>query len=168
MKQTTEVSENQTPEACSLLPGVSMRQTRASPIPAWYQVYVRPCKTMRNFLTVLCCFWHSVYMRKIYRQLRGYSKFGWYSLCLGIFFQSPQGHSSDMGQPNDLVSLLFWEVVVDVMDNSTYKLAAFGTTSSLGQKVCKILSSPNVRQQGLTHCNQFTDCIVANWIALFL
>jgi hypothetical protein len=67
-----------------------------------------------------------------------------------------------MDQSNDLVSLLFWEVIVDVMDNSTYKLAAFGATSSLGQKVCKIFSSPNMRQQGLTHCNRFTDGMVAN------
>jgi hypothetical protein len=59
-----------------------------------------------------------------------------------------------MGQLDDLVSLWFWEVIVDVMDNSTYKLAAFGAS--------QILSSPNVRQQGLTHCNQFTDCMVAN------
>jgi hypothetical protein len=40
-----------------------------------------------------------------------------------------------MGQSDDLVSLLFWEVVVDVMDNSTYKLTAFGATSCLGQEV---------------------------------
>jgi hypothetical protein len=66
-----------------------------------------------------------------------------------------------MGQLDDPVSLLFWEVIVDVMDNSTYKLAAFGATGSLGQKVCQILSSPNVHQQGLTHCNQFMDCMVA-------
>jgi hypothetical protein len=67
-----------------------------------------------------------------------------------------------MGQSDDHVSLLFWEVIVDVMDNSTYKLTAFGATSSLGQKVCLIFCSLNVRQQGLTHCNQFTDCMVAN------
>ncbi len=65
-----------------------------------------------------------------------------------------------MGQLDDLVSLLFWEVIVDVMDNSTYKLAA-GTTSSLGQKVCQIFSCPNVHQQGLTYCNRFTDYMVA-------
>jgi hypothetical protein len=41
-----------------------------------------------------------------------------------------------MGQSDDLVSLLFWEVIVDVMNNSTYKLAAVGATSSLSQKVC--------------------------------
>jgi hypothetical protein len=82
-------------------------------------------------------------------------------LC-GIFFQSPQGHSGDVSQLDDLGSLLFWEVIVDVMDNSTYKLAAFGAISSLGQKVCQIFSSPNVHQQGLTHCNRFTDCTVAN------
>ena len=75
-------------------------------------------------------------MRKICRQLRGYSELGRYSLRSGIFFQTPQGHSGDMGQLDDLVSLLFWEVIVDVMDNSTYKLAVFGATSSLGQKVC--------------------------------
>ncbi len=63
-------------------------------------------------------------------------RFGRYSLRSGIFFQSPQGHLGDMGQLDDLVSLLFWEVIVDVMDNSTYKLAAFGATSSLIQKVC--------------------------------
>jgi hypothetical protein len=40
------------------------------------------------------------------------------------------------GQLDDLVSLLCWEVIVDVMDDSTYKLVAFGATSSLGQKVC--------------------------------
>ncbi len=162
MKPTTEVSGNQTPEACSLLSGVSTRQMRASLIPTRYQVYVRPHGTTRNFLTVLRRFWHSVSTRKIYCRLQGYSKFGRYSLCSGIFFQSPQGYSGDMGQLNDLVSLLFWEVIVDVMDNSTYKLAMFGTTSSLGQKVCKVFSSPNVRQQGLTHCNRFTDYMVAN------
>jgi hypothetical protein len=57
-----------------------------------------------------------------------------------------------MGQSDDLVSLLL-EVIVDVMDNSTYKLAEFGATSGLGQEVCQILSSPNVQKQGLTHCN---------------
>jgi hypothetical protein len=67
-----------------------------------------------------------------------------------------------MGQLDDLVSLLFWEVIVDVMDDPTYKLAAFSATSSLGQKVCSTLFHPNVRQQGLTHCNQITDCIVSN------
>ncbi len=36
MKQTTEVSENQTPEACSLLLGVSTRQAQAGPIPTQY------------------------------------------------------------------------------------------------------------------------------------
>ncbi len=147
------MSGNQAPEACSLLSGVSTVQTHASFTPARYQVYVRPRGTTRNFLTVLHHFWHSVSTRKIYRRLRGYSKFGRYSLCSGIFFQFPQGHSGDMGQSNDLVSLLFWEVIVDVMDNSTYKLAAFGATSSLGQKVCKVFSSSNVHQQGLTHCN---------------
>jgi hypothetical protein len=60
---------------------------------------------------------------------------GWYSLHLGIIFQSPQGNSGDMGQSDDLVSLLL-EVIVDVMDDSTYKLAVFGATSGLGQEVC--------------------------------
>ncbi len=64
--------------------------------------------------------------------LLGHSR---YSLRLSIFFQSPQGHLGDMGQSDDLVSLLL-EVIVDVMDNSTYKLAAFGTTSGLSQEVC--------------------------------
>ncbi len=40
-----------------------------------------------------------------------------------------------MGQAGDLVSLLL-EVILDVMDNSAYKLAAFGATSGLGQEVC--------------------------------
>ncbi len=40
-----------------------------------------------------------------------------------------------MGQSNDLVSLLM-EVIVDVMDDSTYKLVVFGATSGLGQEVC--------------------------------
>ncbi len=35
-ERPTEVSGNQTPEACSLLSGVSTRQVRASPIPARY------------------------------------------------------------------------------------------------------------------------------------
>ncbi len=78
----------------------------------------------------------------------------------------PSRSFGDMGQSDDLVSLLFWDII-DVMDNSTYKLAAFGATSSLGQKVCQILSSPSVHQQGVTHCNWFTDCMVANWIAFF-
>jgi hypothetical protein len=41
-----------------------------------------------------------------------------------------------VGQSDDLVRLLFWEVIVDVMDNSAYKLAAFGATIILGQEVC--------------------------------
>ncbi len=162
MKRTTEVSGNRTPEACFSLSGVSTCLTRASLIPVRYQVYVRPRGTMRNFLIVLRRFWHSVSTRKIYCRLQGYSKFGRYSLCSGIFFQPPQGHLGDMGQLNDLVSLLFLEVLVDVMDNSTYKLATFDATRSLGQKVCKVFSSSNVRQQGLTHCSRFTDCMVAN------
>jgi hypothetical protein len=136
MKQTTDASGNQTPEACSSLSGVSTCQARASPIPARYYIYVRPCGTTRNFLTVLHHFWHFVSTRKICRQLQGYSKFGQYSLCLGIFFQSSQGHLGDMGWSDYLVSLLLWKVIVDVMDNFTYKLAEFGATSSLGQKVC--------------------------------
>ncbi len=52
-----------------------------------------------------------------------------------ILSVSPQGHLGDMGQLDDLVSLLL-EVIVDVMDDSTYKLAAFGATSGLGQEVC--------------------------------
>jgi hypothetical protein len=36
MKQTTEVSGNQIPEACSLLSSVSTHQVHASPIPAQY------------------------------------------------------------------------------------------------------------------------------------
>ena len=59
-------------------------------------------------------------------------------------------------------------VIVYVIDNPTYKLAALGAKSGLGQKVCWIVPSPNVHQQGLTHCNQCTDCMVANGIALFL
>jgi hypothetical protein len=41
-----------------------------------------------------------------------------------------------MGQSDDPVILLLWEGVIDVMDNSTYMLAAFGATSYLGQEVC--------------------------------
>jgi hypothetical protein len=122
MKGTTEVSGNRTPEACFSLSGVSMRQTHASPIPTWYQVYVRLRGTTQSFLTVLCRFRHYVSTRKIYRQLQGYSKFGWYSLHLGIFFLSPQGHLGDMGQSNDLVSLFIGEVIVDVVDNSLTSL----------------------------------------------
>ncbi len=48
---------------------------------------------------------------------------------------APQGHSGDMGQSDDLVSLLL-DVIIDAMDNSSYKLLAFGTTSGLGQEVC--------------------------------
>jgi hypothetical protein len=31
---------------------------------------------------------------------------------------------------------LLWEVIADVMDNSTYKLAVFGATGCLDQEVC--------------------------------
>jgi hypothetical protein len=76
MKQTTEVGGNQTPEACSLLSGVSTCQAHASPIPTRYYVYVRPYGIKRHFFKVLrrFCFWHSVSTRKICRQLQGYSK----------------------------------------------------------------------------------------------
>jgi hypothetical protein len=73
-------------------------------------------------------------MRKIWRWLQIYSESGRYSLHSGIFFQSPQGHLGNMGQSDDLVSLLL-EVIVDVMDDSTYKLAVSGSTSGLGQEV---------------------------------
>jgi hypothetical protein len=88
-KQTTEVCENQAPEACSSLSGVSMRQAHASPILAWYYVYMRPRRITQNFLAVLRHFWHSVFMGKICRQLQGYSKFSRYSLRSDIFFQLP-------------------------------------------------------------------------------
>ncbi len=114
--------------------GVSTRQVHASHTSTWYKVYMRPRRITRNFLVVLHRFWHSVFARNICHRLRGYSKFGRYSLCLGIFFQSPQGHSGDMGQSDDLVSLLFWEVVVDVMDTSTYKLAALAPLVVLVRK----------------------------------
>ncbi len=87
MKQTTEVSGNQTPEACSSLSCVSTCQASASPIPARYYIYMRHYGITQNFLTVLHCFWHSVPTRKICRQLQGYSEFGQYSLRLGLFFQ---------------------------------------------------------------------------------
>jgi hypothetical protein len=40
-----------------------------------------------------------------------------------------------MDQSDDLVSLML-EVIVDVMDDSSYKLAALGATRGLGQEVC--------------------------------
>jgi hypothetical protein len=42
MKQTTEVSGNQIPEACSSLSHVSTHQARASPVPTRYYVYALP------------------------------------------------------------------------------------------------------------------------------
>ncbi len=96
--------------------GVSTRQAPASHTSTQYKVYKRPCRITRSFLAVLCHFWHLVFPRKICRQLRGHSDFGQYSLCVGIFFQSLQGHLGDMGQLGDLVSLLLWEFIVDVMD----------------------------------------------------
>jgi hypothetical protein len=102
-KQTTEVSGNQTPEACSLLSGVSRRQARASPIPAPYYVCVRPRGTTRNFLTVFHRFRHSVSTKKICHRLQGYSKFGQYSLHSGIFFQKLIcEQNSKQGPPENL------------------------------------------------------------------
>ncbi len=40
-----------------------------------------------------------------------------------------------MGQSDNLVSLLL-EVIIDIMNDSTYKLVVFGATSGLGQEVC--------------------------------
>ncbi len=54
---------------------------------------------------------------------------------LGHIFSVPSRAFGWLGQSDDLVSLQL-EVIVDVMDNSSYKLAAFGTTSGLGQEVC--------------------------------
>ncbi len=59
------------------------------------------------------------------------------------------------------------EVIVYVIDDPTYKLAELSATSGLGQKVCQVVFGPNLHQQGLTHCNRFMDCMVANGIALF-
>ena len=159
MKQTTEVSGNQNPEACSSLSGVSMRQARASPIPTRYQeVYVVRCQHASG-----ACQSHSRPVPSLRESSQNYSELShstplFLALLffkkdlppttrllqvrpilppLGHIFHSPQGHLGDMGQSNDLVSLLFWEVIVDVMDNSTYKLAAFGDTSSLGQKAAR-------------------------------
>jgi hypothetical protein len=49
--------------------GVSTRQARASHTSVWYNVYVRPRVITRKFLVLLRHFWHSVFVRKIYRQL---------------------------------------------------------------------------------------------------
>ena len=54
---------------------------------------------------------------------------------LGHIFSVPSRSFGRLGQSDDLVSLQL-EVIVDVMDSSSYKLAAFGATSGLGQEVC--------------------------------
>jgi hypothetical protein len=104
MKRTTEVSENQTPEACSSLSGVSTCQARASPIPARYYVYVRPYRIMRNFLTVIRHFRHFISMRKICRRLQGYSGLADTPSARAYSF-SPLKVIWVTGQLDDLVSL---------------------------------------------------------------
>jgi hypothetical protein len=79
MKQTTEVSGNQTSKACSSVHVPAPVSHTSAP----YKVYVRPHRIAQNFLAVLCRFWHSVFTRKICRQLQGYSEFDQYFVLLG-------------------------------------------------------------------------------------
>jgi hypothetical protein len=60
MKQTTEVSENQTPKGMFLDISVSTRQAHASHTSNQNKVYVRPRGITRSFLAVLHHFWHPV------------------------------------------------------------------------------------------------------------
>ena len=64
--------------------------------------------------------------------------------------------------------LLLWEIIVNVMDNSTNKLAALSTTGRLCQEVRQVVISLNVGDKRFAHCNRFVDCMVANGIALLL
>jgi hypothetical protein len=70
--------------------GVRTRQVHASHTSARYKAYMRPCRIMQKFLLVLRCFWHSIFVRKICRQLQGYSEYGRYSLRSGIFFHGKE------------------------------------------------------------------------------
>ena len=59
-------------------------------------------------------------------------------------------------------SLLLWEIIVNIMDNSTNKLAALSTTGRLCQEVRQVVISLNVGDKRFAHCNRFSDCVVAN------
>ena len=64
--------------------------------------------------------------------------------------------------------LLLWEIVVHVMNNFTNKLAALCTPGRLCQEVRQVVICLNVGDKKFAHCNRFSDCMVANGIALFL
>ncbi len=100
--------------------GVSTHQVHASHTSAWYKVYMRPRRITRNSLAVLCHFWYSVFTRKICRQLQGYSEFGQYSLCLGIFFHK-EGDSND-DDPLVIVLDDSTDVDLEVSNEDTYNL----------------------------------------------
>ena len=59
-------------------------------------------------------------------------------------------------------SLLLWEIIVNVMDNSTTTLAALSTTGRLCQEFRQVVISLNVGDKRYAHCNRFSDCVVAN------
>ena len=58
--------------------------------------------------------------------------------------------------------LLLWEITVNVMNNSTNKLAAFCTAGCLCQEVRQVVICLNVGDKRFAHGNRFSDCMVAN------
>jgi hypothetical protein len=58
--------------------------------------------------------------------------------------------------------LLLWEIVINVMNNSTNKLAAFCTAGHLCQEVRQVVICLNVGDKRFTHGNRFSDRMVAN------
>jgi hypothetical protein len=84
-----------------------------------------------------------------------------YSLRSGIFPQSPQD------QPGDWRSLVGL-VVIKVKKNIANESTARSAIGHFGQEVRKIEPSPDVSDKRFAHGNRFTDCVVANQIAVLL
>ena len=96
-----------------------------------------------------------------------------YSLCSGIFPQSPQDQPRDWRSSVGLVIVnvktdMLGLVVINVKKNIANKSAAHSAIGHFGQEVSKVVANPNVSDKRFAHGNRFTDCVVANQIAFLL
>ena len=86
---------------------------------------------------------------------------------------SPQDQPGDWRSSVGLVVLdvktnMLGLVIINVKKNIANEPAAHSAIGHFGQEVSKIKLSPDMSGKRFTHGNRFTDCMVANQIALLL
>ncbi len=90
-----------------------------------------------------------------------------YSLHSGVFPQSPQDQPGDWRSSVGLVVLgvktnMLGLVVINVKKNIANESTVRSAIGHFGQEVSEIKLGPNMSDKRFTHCNRFTDCVVAN------